>query len=938
MARWVAHYRLVPAGERPTDLRAAWSVLSTALTSLRARDRVSVHRVTDGRSTETYLSVKASSPEAVASLIAKSVGGTAEEVERVPLPEAPFLCRAVEGDWGGGMPEEDGDLAQFATLLSDDLRRMGGPAFVTVTFGKPLQPRVRQRLGQWLSYRVTNQAAVPSGHPWNVATSMHRARVVCGAPSRRAASSVVMSMAARLPGYDFKVRSRWVTDIPSAAVAGMVAVAGVVGSEHVTVAQRGLFDVAVVGAVAGSVVLLAVVSGFLRPARERWRRRLADGFCPMLSWNASFEFRRVARNNPVYVMAGAARPKAAAVRHPVHHGHLVTTAAQLAAVVAFPDAMSTAGTLTTARSVAAPTAVGDTDGAVIGVDPHGMVVRVPLAHRTGGIFVSGDPRTGKALALDTRLRLADGSWTTMGEVGVGDLVAGPFGPVKVVAATEVMVGRPCWRLLFSDGEVVVADEEHLWMVGVGAGVGLVTTGDLARSGVRYLPGMGRHDPVGIDSVERVGSVPVRCIQVTAGAPDTMGVFDGMFTVGDRIPTHNSTLLLNVWKSDLAYRPRHPGKFVMLWWETKGECHDRALRAASDLGYTPSDVMVVSAATDDGYRLELVDRARPIVSSRMLVEAMQYSLDPGDIRGASMDVLQVTLALACSLTADEGEMLGYGGLPNVIQVAFDVLGGRPTTDAQAVLTGYFRTQAEVRGDQYATMVESWNRYMAMKESERNRIIEPARNKLSQFLVASSLWQPGRRPAVSFRDILEGDRVVVLRFDAAGAPSGLVEDLSSMAFFLLWQAVRESCVGWDQAGNRVHLYADEVDHLAGKGSGGLDVATDVFDKGGFFGFGANFGTQRIDKLPAETAKAMLSFSTKVYLAHENDEVAQRAAQDLTGGRLGSFATVDIRSFPKLTGAVRMRLGDTPLPPFTVEVPYETQLTADDILTARHIEIRR
>ena len=33
----------------------------------------------------------------------------------------------------------------------------------------------------------------------------------------------------------------------------------------------------------------------------------------------------------------------------------------------------------------------------------------------------------------------------------------------MVAATEVMVDRPCFEVEFSDGEVIVADAEHQWV-------------------------------------------------------------------------------------------------------------------------------------------------------------------------------------------------------------------------------------------------------------------------------------------------------------------------------------------------------------------------------------------------------------------------------------------------------------------------------------------
>jgi deoxycytidine triphosphate deaminase len=71
---------------------------------------------------------------------------------------------------------------------------------------------------------------------------------------------------------------------------------------------------------------------------------------------------------------------------------------------------------------------------------------------------------GKALALDTRIPTPDG-WRTMGTIRVGDLVYGPDGgPIPVVGETEVMHGRECREVRFSDGAKVVCDVEHLWEV------------------------------------------------------------------------------------------------------------------------------------------------------------------------------------------------------------------------------------------------------------------------------------------------------------------------------------------------------------------------------------------------------------------------------------------------------------------------------------------
>ena len=101
--------------------------------------------------------------------------------------------------------------------------------------------------------------------------------------------------------------------------------------------------------------------------------------------------------------------------------------------------------------VGVPTGFIELDKLTNGLHPGQMIV---LAAR---------PAIGKALALDTPLPTTSG-WTTMGEVKVGDsLIAGDGTPTRVVAVTEVMVDRPCYRVRFDDGTVIVADAQHEWL-------------------------------------------------------------------------------------------------------------------------------------------------------------------------------------------------------------------------------------------------------------------------------------------------------------------------------------------------------------------------------------------------------------------------------------------------------------------------------------------
>jgi len=72
-------------------------------------------------------------------------------------------------------------------------------------------------------------------------------------------------------------------------------------------------------------------------------------------------------------------------------------------------------------------------------------------------------RFGKALALDTPIPTPKG-WTTMGELKPGDTVYDEQGlTCNVTFITEVQHGRPCNRVEFSDGTVIIADDDHQWL-------------------------------------------------------------------------------------------------------------------------------------------------------------------------------------------------------------------------------------------------------------------------------------------------------------------------------------------------------------------------------------------------------------------------------------------------------------------------------------------
>jgi replicative DNA helicase len=207
-----------------------------------------------------------------------------------------------------------------------------------------------------------------------------------------------------------------------------------------------------------------------------------------------------------------------------------------------------------------PTGFADLDALTNGLHPNQMIV------------VAARPAMGKALALDTPLPTPAG-WTTMGEVQVGDHLIGADGqPTRVVAATEVMHGRPCYEVEFSGGDVIVADENHQWLTWSQLTEGsalvppqVVTTGEIRRT-LRCEPGLRRSNhavaltaPIGLTAVASAPgapppalrrepwqyvvavrpapSRPVRCVQVDSA--------DHLYLAGrGMVPTHNSTLALD----------------------------------------------------------------------------------------------------------------------------------------------------------------------------------------------------------------------------------------------------------------------------------------------------------------------------------------------------------------------------------------------------------
>lgn len=78
------------------------------------------------------------------------------------------------------------------------------------------------------------------------------------------------------------------------------------------------------------------------------------------------------------------------------------------------------------------------------------------------VAVLAGSQSGKALALDTPIPTPNG-FVPMGEVRDGDEVLDETGaPCRVLKAHAAYLPAECFRVVFDDGAVIIADAEHLW--------------------------------------------------------------------------------------------------------------------------------------------------------------------------------------------------------------------------------------------------------------------------------------------------------------------------------------------------------------------------------------------------------------------------------------------------------------------------------------------
>ncbi len=183
------------------------------------------------------------------------------------------------------------------------------------------------------------------------------------------------------------------------------------------------------------------------------------------------------------------------------------------------------------------------DGKFVNLNFHEGQARAWLSNARI-ILALGGSQSGKALALDTPIPTS-GGFKSMGDIKVGDRVYDRLGRLcNVWGVSPTYYNHACFKVKFSNGDSIVADQDHLWgiidrmhpdVIRTLFTVDLLQLWSHKRFGLplhktpeaEYL-----HEDICVNKVTFEGNVPVKCIAVDS--------WDHMYLCGrSMVPTHNS---------------------------------------------------------------------------------------------------------------------------------------------------------------------------------------------------------------------------------------------------------------------------------------------------------------------------------------------------------------------------------------------------------------
>ena len=379
---------------------------------------------------------------------------------------------------------------------------------------------------------------------------------------------------------------------------------------------------------------------------------------------------------------------------------------------------------------------------------------------------------------------------------------------------------------------------------------------------------------------------------------------GLFVLGDP-GTGKTTLLLNALRGDVLARLGGAER-SLIWIETKGEGAVRAAEVIQAAGWRPC---VIRAAMPEGPRLELLDWNDPDRSASLLTDAMRYAFEADDIREQSAGILNAVFSSVIALPPAGVAELGFSHRPEIMRVAFWLLGGDSQNRSPERARKIF---ARHGGAEYARFAD----YLSPPRSKVDsmRMLEPPRNKVQSLLGCRGLFTGYERPWINFERLIGNHEVTVLDLSpivGSGYTESTAARTAAMMMFSIWDAIKTSCDAWQSKGKSVAVYSDELCDIAGFGAPDLEVVRALADQGRSRGVLPVFATQRPNQIPPRTREAISSFGSHAYFRLKNLEVAEAASNDLRG----AYTLDEVMSFGVGKCAARLSRDGVPQPAFVL-----------------------
>lgn len=366
-------------------------------------------------------------------------------------------------------------------------------------------------------------------------------------------------------------------------------------------------------------------------------------------------------------------------------------------------------------------------------------------------------------------------------------------------------------------------------------------------------------------------------------------------------------------------PGFPGRSnTLIAFESKGEGADAYQRWSKVVG---DEVLRVDFAGSGNVQLDFWDIGGSAeYRARAAVNAFKYAFDDGSVGAESFVTLTSVFTAAFAVTPEIAA--GVEGVSTTASPFYyaNILLGNRGDELGVALAGAIRSEAaRVHADPDSDLGQASEKlaslYQSLSPAQRGNFTKAPRNKVSALLAAESWWSRPQR--ITWDRILTQHYPVVFNtgISRTGATldDQLVDQVSAMAMYTLYEAIKRNCSGWSEAGRSVTIFADELKLLAGSSPA---VITWLRDQGRSYGVRAVFATQYPEQLSTEVRNSVMGFGTLLAFSQNNPEVVRSLVNDftLTGD---SWDGADVANLPPFETIVRATVGRKRQAPFTLKI---------------------